>query len=95
MFSGSRYAARTYGRAVLARVHSERRRKAWNDGTWDAEGGDGRWCARYDSKPLLKAKEPKGRAESERRSNAWRAVRGLMMRRLEPIEATDRHHSLV
>ena len=25
------------------------------------------WCARYDSRPLLKAKEPSGRAESERR----------------------------
>ena len=29
------------------------------------------WCARYDSRPDEKANEPKGRAESERRSRGW------------------------
>lgn len=29
-------------------------------------------CARYDSSPLEYAKEPNGRAESERRRRAWR-----------------------
>jgi hypothetical protein len=43
-------------------------------GSCDAEGGDGLWCARYDSRPLLKAKEPRGRAESASRSKAWRAA---------------------
>lgn len=28
-------------------------------------------CARYDSRPEEKAKEPRGRAESERRRRAW------------------------
>lgn len=31
-------------------------------------------CARKDSRPLLKAKEPRGRAESESRRRAWRLV---------------------
>jgi len=34
-------------------------------------------CARKDSRPLLKAKEPRGRAESESRRRAWRV--GLVM----------------
>jgi hypothetical protein len=44
--SGWRYPARTYGSAELASVDSERRRKVWKEGSWDAEGGEGRWCAR-------------------------------------------------
>jgi hypothetical protein len=60
---------------VLASVDSDKRRKVWNAGNCDADGGDGLWCARYDSSPLLKANEPSGRAESARRSRAWRAVR--------------------
>jgi hypothetical protein len=67
---GSRYPARTYGSAVLASVESESRRKVWNEGSCDAEGGDSLWCARYDSSPLLKANEPSGKAESARRSRA-------------------------
>ena len=34
------------------------------------------WCARKDSRPELKAKEPSGRAESERSRRLWRD--GLM-----------------
>jgi len=59
---------------VLASVDKDSRRKVWNEGSCEAEGGDGLWCARYDSSPLLKAKDPKGSAESARRSKAWRAV---------------------
>lgn len=60
---------------MLASVESDKRRKVWNAGNCDADGGDGLWCARYDSRPLLKAKEPSGRAESARRRSAWRAMR--------------------
>lgn len=73
IFAGSRYPASTYGSAVLARVDSDKRRKVLNSGSCDAEGGDSLWCARYDSSPLLKANEPRGRAESDNRSRAWRA----------------------
>jgi hypothetical protein len=71
---GLLYPANTYGSAVLASVESERRRNVWKAGICDAEGGDGLWWARYDSRPLLKAKEPRGRAESASRSRAWRAA---------------------
>jgi hypothetical protein len=52
-------AARTNGRVVEA---YEEREKFKNEGKEDF----GRVCARYDSRPLLNAKEPSGRAESER-----------------------------
>lgn len=71
--SGFRYPARTYGRAVLASVDRDRRRKVLNSGSCDADGGDSLWCARYDSRPLLKANEPSGSAESDKRSRAWSA----------------------
>jgi hypothetical protein len=32
-------------------------------------------CARYDSRPLEYAKDPSGRAESERRRSAWPGIR--------------------
>lgn len=38
--SGLRYPARTYGRAVLASVDSDRRRKVLNSGSCDADGGE-------------------------------------------------------
>ena len=63
---------------MLASVDNERRRNVLKAGTCDADAGDGLWCARYDSKPLLKANEPRGRAESARRRRAWRAVRCQM-----------------
>lgn len=68
---GSRCAASTKGSVVLAYDDSESGRKEENE---DAEAAaeevmDGpprrRVCARYDSRPELKAKEPRGRAESE------------------------------
>ena len=59
---------------MLARVDSERRRNVLNEGNCDADGGDNLWWARYDSRPLLKANDPRGRAESARRSSAWSAV---------------------
>ena len=31
------------------------------------------WCAKNDSRPLEKANDPMGNAESERRRRAWRA----------------------
>jgi len=55
-------------------VDSERSKKRWKAGTWLAEGGDGRWCARKDSRPLLKAKEPSGRAESARSRRVCRGA---------------------
>jgi hypothetical protein len=57
---GFRWAARTNGRVVDA---YEKREKFKNAGKEDL----GRVCARYDSRPLLNAKEPSGRAESESR----------------------------
>jgi hypothetical protein len=73
-FSGCRYPASTYGSAVLASVERERRKKMANEGSCEADGGEGLWCARYDSNPLLKAKDPSGSAESERRRRAWSAA---------------------
>jgi hypothetical protein len=35
------------------------------------------WCARYDSSPEEKAKEPSGSAESERRKRKWREGFGV------------------
>lgn len=49
---------------MLARERRERDRN-------DAKGWDRPLCARYDSRPEEKAKEPRGRAESERRRRAW------------------------
>jgi hypothetical protein len=57
---GLRCVARTNGRVVEP---YEEREKFKNAGKEDF----GRVCARYDSRPLLNAKEPRGRAESERR----------------------------
>jgi hypothetical protein len=65
---------------VLASVESDRRRNVWNRGSCDADGGDDLWCARYDSRPLLKAKDPSGRAESASRRSAWSAVQPLARR---------------
>jgi hypothetical protein len=62
---GQRCAARTKGSVVEAKDESEEGRK---DEKEDARGGV---CARYDSRPLLKAKAPRGRAESERRRRKW------------------------
>lgn len=59
---------------MLARVARERRRKVLKSGSCDADGGDSLWCARYDSRPLLKANEPSGSAESDSSSRAWRAM---------------------
>jgi hypothetical protein len=42
----------------------------WGGGVVD---GETLVWARYDSRPLLKAKEPSGRAESERRRRKWLA----------------------
>jgi hypothetical protein len=75
---------------VLASVDSERRRKVWNAESCDADAGEGLWCARYDSRPLLKANEPSGKAESARRRSAWSAV---VVSRLEghgTVAITDR-----
>lgn len=55
----------TKGSVVQANDESEEGRK---DEKEDARGGV---CARYDSRPLLKAKAPRGRAESERRRRKW------------------------
>lgn len=66
--SGSRYPASTYGRDVLAREAMESLRKRWKVEEGDVR--DGLLCARYDSSPLEYAKDPSGRAESERRSRA-------------------------
>lgn len=63
---------------MLASVDNESLRNVLNAGNCEADGGDGLWCARYDSNPLLKANEPSGRAESESRRRAWRAVRCQM-----------------
>ena len=63
---------------MLASVDNERRRNVLKAGNCDADAGDGLWCARYDSKPLLKANEPRGRAESASRRRAWSAVRCQM-----------------
>jgi hypothetical protein len=77
---------------VLASVDSDKRRKVWKAGNCDAEGGDGLWCARYDSRPLLKAKEPSGRAESASRRRAWRAIDAVRHAQEEGcIAITDPH----
>lgn len=56
-------------------MESDRRKKFWNDDSCDdAVAVEDLWCARYDSRPELKAKDPKGSAESERRRSAWRAA---------------------
>lgn len=55
---------------MLARVDNDRRRKVLNSANCDADGGDSLWCARYDSRPLLKANEPSGSAESDSKSRA-------------------------
>lgn len=57
---------------MAAREETERGRKAAKE--WVGVGGWGRrvfWCARKDSRPEEKAKEPRGRAESERRRRVW------------------------
>jgi hypothetical protein len=61
---GFRCAARTNGRVVEA---YEEREKVKNVGKDDF----GRVWARYDSRPLLNANEPRGRAESDRRRRKW------------------------
>lgn len=58
---------------MLASVDSERRRNVSKEGSCEADGGEGLWCARYDSRPLLKANDPRGSAESERSRSACRA----------------------
>jgi hypothetical protein len=58
--AGFLYAASTNGKVVEA---YELREKSRNTGKEDF----GRVCAMYDSRPLLKAKEPRGSAESESR----------------------------
>jgi hypothetical protein len=59
--SGLRCAARTKGSVVAAKEDSEAGRKA-------VKVAPRPLCDRYDSRPLLKAKDPRGRAESERSS---------------------------
>lgn len=58
---------------MVARVCRARDRKGWIGEVVR----EGRW-ARWDSRPEEKAKEPRGRAESERRRRAWEegVVRG-------------------
>lgn len=55
---------------MLASVDSDNRRKVLKSDSCDADGGESLWCARYDSRPLLNAKEPSGSAESDNRSRA-------------------------
>jgi hypothetical protein len=76
---------------VLARVDSDKRRKVWNAANCDADGADGLWWARYDSNPLLKAKEPSGRAESARSRRAWSAARVNSCRGSD-VAITDLRH---
>lgn len=56
---------------MLVRLETDSRRKACRLLSLELLGTDG-WCARYDSRPLEKANEPRGRAESERSRRAWR-----------------------
>ncbi len=70
--AGSRYAANTYGRAV----EDTEDRDSWRNARKDSPADPlerWRWWARYDSSPLLKANEPRGRAESESRRSVCSA----------------------
>lgn len=64
MLAGWRWAARTKGSVVEAKEERERGRKEEKL----VRGGE---CARNDSRPEEKAKEPTGRAESERSRRKW------------------------
>lgn len=73
-------------------MESDRRKKFWNDDSCDdAVAVEDLWCARYDSRPELKAKDPKGSAESERRRSAWRAGDAVSGRRWSVEMWTNRH----
>jgi len=53
---------------VKATDSTERRRNWSKDDSGETWRGRGLWCAMYDSRPLEYANDPKGRAESAKRS---------------------------
>lgn len=55
---------------MLARFERDSLRKSWKAFVFCCVVDCLRW-ARKDSRPLLKANEPRGRAESERSRRAW------------------------
>ena len=69
-------------RVVSARVRNwGKDRAAVTVAAFGSEDEDEGWWKRYDSKPLEKAKEPRGRAESERRRRGCdgRPLVGLLL----------------